>query len=529
MFISRRHPREYGTVPGTAVPGTRGSGTGFCCRWGQTPALFLLAGLLALGALNGELGGLGGDNAAYILLAKSLVTGQGYRSIWQPGAPPHTAYPFGFPLILAPIVALRGTHAYLAMHGMVIGWALLALILWIRWVRAETTAGIAWAGAVCLVTTPLWLASTQQILSEFPYLAFSLLALLCAQKLQRGTVPGLILAPGFVGLCLALLAAYFTRTVGITLIATAAASLFWADRRDRGKAAAIRRLALLAACLLPPILAWTARDLWATRGPVTHYARLFLWADPYAWDRGPLSGATLLHRIGGNLSYYVAALGREMVWPTNLAGSWAAPWVGGALALLMAAGFFLRWSRRSIAERYILCYAALFLVWPYQESRFLLPVLPWLWLYLLEGGRLVARLKIAVVTCNLAGCLWLVGLNLSGFHVEPVFRGFLAAHEWLRLNTPKETIVMTRKPTITALLSDRRVVWIPYTGDDKEFLSILRDPGVDVVLDDGLFRETALYLVPAVRRHLDLFEPEVIRFGPTSLLRVKRAPAGRRA
>lgn len=492
----------------------------------------LTAAVLALGALNNELGGLGGDNAAYILLSKSLVTGQGYRSIWQPGAPLHIAYPFGFPLLLAPIVALLGAHAFLAMHLMVIAWSLTCLFLWVRWVRAETTPGIALASVGCTAATSLWLGSTQQILSEFPYLAFSLLSLLLARREMASSAKDPWrtrndLALFAMGLCL--LAAYFTRTVGMTLMVPVVGWLFWMSRRRADRLLAVRRCLWMSALLLLPILGWYARDVWVARGPVTHYTRVFLWADPTAWDRGSLSAATLWHRVAGNFFYYLARIGQELVWPTTQAASWAAPWVGGGLAVLMAVGFIIRLNRRSAAEGYLVCYAAVFLVWPYQEPRFLLPVLPWLWLYLLEGGSMLLRrfnrlrrlLLIGLLAGNLAGCAWGVGLNLIGFHYDPVFRGFLAAHDWLRSNTSPDAVVMSRKPTITALLSGRQVVWIPFADKPGEFLSILRGTEVNYVLDDGLFQETRRYLVPAIRRHLELFEPEMIRFGPTAVLKVK--------
>ena len=44
---------------------------------------------------------LGGDNAHYISLARSILSGKGYKAIYSPGEPPHTQYPFGYPVLLA--------------------------------------------------------------------------------------------------------------------------------------------------------------------------------------------------------------------------------------------------------------------------------------------------------------------------------------------------------------------------------------------------------------------------------------------
>ena len=42
----------------------------------------------------------GGDSADYFLLARSLVQGHGYSTLYAPPPAPHTKYPFFFPLLL---------------------------------------------------------------------------------------------------------------------------------------------------------------------------------------------------------------------------------------------------------------------------------------------------------------------------------------------------------------------------------------------------------------------------------------------
>src|SRR5918911_3252851 len=71
-----------------------------------------LSGLLvvvgALGALlrfNDQLTGLTGDNATYILLARDLITGSPYEN---------AGYPWGYPALLSPILAIAGPDNMLA-------------------------------------------------------------------------------------------------------------------------------------------------------------------------------------------------------------------------------------------------------------------------------------------------------------------------------------------------------------------------------------------------------------------------------
>ncbi|MXX37886.1 MAG: hypothetical protein F4Z85_07385, partial [Gemmatimonadetes bacterium] len=46
---------------------------------------------------------LSGDNAEFITLARSLAQGEGLLHINSPDPKPATKYPFGFPLLLAPL------------------------------------------------------------------------------------------------------------------------------------------------------------------------------------------------------------------------------------------------------------------------------------------------------------------------------------------------------------------------------------------------------------------------------------------
>src|SRR5205085_5084384 len=61
-------------------------------------ALALVAGIFAVDTL--PIGGFY-DDAFYVILAKSLATGHGYRNLNLPGAPFATHYPPGYPLLLA--------------------------------------------------------------------------------------------------------------------------------------------------------------------------------------------------------------------------------------------------------------------------------------------------------------------------------------------------------------------------------------------------------------------------------------------
>ena len=70
--------------------------------------ILILALLCAASLLNEHLVP-AGDNATYMILGQSLVTGRGYRMISDPRTPAMALYPPGYPLLLAGVLALTGT------------------------------------------------------------------------------------------------------------------------------------------------------------------------------------------------------------------------------------------------------------------------------------------------------------------------------------------------------------------------------------------------------------------------------------
>jgi 4-amino-4-deoxy-L-arabinose transferase-like glycosyltransferase len=118
----------------------------------------------------------GGDNAAYLTLAHSLLDGEGYTELWDPAAPPHTKYPPVFPILVAVSMALgaRGWGSLKAAPVVASLVGVLAVFLWARRrVRDEVAAGVAFLTGL----SAAYLDHARWILSDIPFLAFLFLAL----------------------------------------------------------------------------------------------------------------------------------------------------------------------------------------------------------------------------------------------------------------------------------------------------------------------------------------------------------------
>ena len=110
----------------------------------------------------------GGDESIYIILAESLVSGEGYRNLQLIGKPLHRKYPPGLPLLLAPIVGVFGRDVvilklFIVLTG-VVGYAFFIKI-------TERIAAPFWGelALIAYLLTPVITHYGTYVLSEVPF------------------------------------------------------------------------------------------------------------------------------------------------------------------------------------------------------------------------------------------------------------------------------------------------------------------------------------------------------------------------
>jgi hypothetical protein len=132
------------------------------------------------------------DSAAYAALGYALSHGLGYTRSLDVGAYiPHTTWPPGFPLLIAPAAALSGlpihwlflkiTTILIALAGIVFAW------FYIR--RVTLNENVASLGALVLALLPYYWWSSRMVLTEVPAVVFSLGSLLLIDIVWRGRRP----------------------------------------------------------------------------------------------------------------------------------------------------------------------------------------------------------------------------------------------------------------------------------------------------------------------------------------------------
>ena len=450
----------------------------------------------------------GGDNATYLSLAHSLVSGRGYTELWDPQVAPHTKYPPVFPLMLAALLTLGVTTwtGFKFFTALALGGASVFAFAW-----AARRAGPIAAGAVALLVllTGGWLQASRWVLSEPLFLLLTFAALWAAERPSRPKVgsdqsPTDAGAPlrddpsrwALVAGVLAILA-FFTRSAGLPLV-VALLGGFVLTRR-------VRTAAIVGALFLVPGLAWFFR---ARRGGVGAYQSEFWMVDPYQPALGNVGWLDLPVRAWANVRTYVGGVLPGEWWPT-LTGGWALG-LGILLVGLAVWGWVCRVrTRPEAAELFVPLYVGLILVWPetWAGDRFTLPLYPLGLLY--AGGALVSATRrlgsagtfavLAVAFLALAAPTiprWLAlsdegrtcrriaaGSDPVACH-RPGFQELRVAGEWAGVNLPEGSVVLNRKPSLFYIFGGPPGRIFPFTTDPGTLLAEADRLGARYVLLD---------------------------------------------
>jgi 4-amino-4-deoxy-L-arabinose transferase-like glycosyltransferase len=462
----------------------------------------------------------GGDNAAYLALARSLLERGTYQELWDPAMRHHTQYPPGWPMLLAGAMTL-GVKPWVGFKVLVMLFSSAAVALSYLWARRVSTAAVALAVGVLLAVSPGVVDLARWELSDVPFWAFTMLALWAfaraaevpadeaAYEERRKWLRRLAFAS------VAVLMAYATRSAGVPLVAAAAAWLAW-RRHWRG-------LALFGAVVAPYAVAWWLRG--KLLGGAS-YAGVLWYVDPYQPGLGTVGVTGMLMRIVRNVVEYT-----NDHLPYLLLGARVTPaaWVLGVLVVVLSiAGWGMRLRRAGVAELWLPLYMGLVLIWPSEWSgeRFVLPALPMMLVCTAEvlgwAGRRIGRpvlvgaaatavvliagmpktssemrfaaeCRAAYTPGNLYPCLpeqWVDYLSLAA-----ATRGQL----------PEGSAVLSRKPTLFWAQSGYPSRTYPFTANPDSMLATAREARAQYVMLDFLDNVSPMYLAPVMMQRPQAF------------------------
>ena len=330
----------------------------------------------------------GDDFALYLRQARAVLHGDTHavlrqneftisHSSWGRFTP--SLYPWGWPLLLSPFVAVFGID-YSVFKLVEVAALCVLLFCYGRWLLPRVGRAAAWVLTLIVGLSPLYVASTDTVLSDLPYAAIVMAALVMLDRCRtRGAFLGTS-TRGLIGLGLLVAAAFAFRREGLALVV----------------AVAVAQLAEVIRHRQPP---------WRWSRSVA--ARL---ATPYA-AAGAVTLAIQLG-LGGPLLYRYGGTG----WPAirfnfpNYAGSAAAIFGLGTLgsplsptgrhlleallvlALIGATARVLNaWPDDVPLLAYVLLAGAAILAQPFSDTRYLFTLAPFLLYFAYQAAPTLVR------------------------------------------------------------------------------------------------------------------------------------------
>jgi hypothetical protein len=456
--------------------------------------LFLLLGLLLLTPRFNIV-----DDAHYILCAQALAAGQGYRDIHLPTQPLHRLFPPGMAVFLALPTWIAG-QCGISFDTLIIIYKLLllscvlfsiyGLAIWAQNQNYPPQQII--ASLLLMVTSITLLSHTYRVASEVLYILLTILLLLSLARYlatARLFSPWLLLTAGLLG------ALFLTRTVAIALLG----ALFIQALVTRQ----FRRPALLWLIMGLFLLPWFWYTAQANPG-VSRY-----WGD--MWLQYQINDPMAANNLIGAISRQVvknAVLMLDQEIPRMICSLIASQtvrdysglnlvclplrWAISLVTLAVIAKNCINPSRNlQLVSFYILIYTTIILVWPWEPSRFLLPLLPFYCLSFVAGlqelimliksivpklminpwpNRRFHALNTTIAICLLAQLVSVGRLTITVRQTADytaatalVWNDLMGAYQWIRQETAP-TSILACAPTIEAhafLYTRRQAIPLP--------------------------------------------------------------------
>jgi hypothetical protein len=494
-------------------------------------ALVIVSALLSLMRFDSFQVGAYTDDAYYIVLAEALANGHGYRLVNFPDAPVEWTFPPGWPLLLVPLTIVFPGN-YVALKGLSFVLWIGALILIYKLFSTRINSPYLELLMALIAVNPDLVGASAQVMSETAYLFFSFLALNLLDLWHSSNAQKLKVSRDLV-LCVAAVMVVFVqsiRTIGFSL--TAGVFLYFLVSRRYREALTIVLVAVLG--LVPQLILYMQRGVF--------------FVSP-GYEAQVLSGGLgvkLLHMLV-NLHAYVTGivahtlvpiLGPNIVAAFDRLGLGTAPsFINLLVMLLIVFGFAVKLRTPQFIEWYIVLYVlGILAFWNplvgSAQARFLIPVIPFLYYYGMQGfisvGQALAvrlgiqkcKLRCARVKWIALVCVCVIFLILVARNVQDVLQpirmrmtDLVVGNEWIYEHAPPDAIIMTRDPVPDYLYSRRKTVAYPKSGQRiDEYVAatgvdyIVIKPKLQIPRTDELDDFTKNELLPAIVGRADRYD-----------------------
>lgn len=469
------------------------------------------------------------DDARYIVLAKSIAYGYGYKLINYPSAPLENACSFGYPLLLAPLI-LTFPHSFISLQLLSIIATLVSIIFFYLLIRKRLKAIYVALIISMFAFNSLVVGASILVMSEAVFLMLILIAI---YLIGKSVYNKHIASIDFISILAIVTMAFYVRMVGFTLVL--AGFIYYAIKRN------FSRAILFIIIIISLIVPWIYRNYNYTGSVIsTKYEREFFTVYDNEGNK-EASLADLVERTYDNFTYYASKGVGHAVLPLfgpkiqkflkNIGLSFIPSIVNIILFSLIIIGWiYLFIVHKSLLEIFFPIYIIAVLLWneSFSSERFLYPAIPFLYYFLFVGIQMfnsalynyVFRKKLSVKFLLPAFCCFVILLNV-GRDIQEILNpvrnritDISIGTTWIDKNTPSGITIMCKNPISRYLYVRRFTVGYPSKTNTRQILNQIGQEGIDYIIispklqcprTKELDSYTAKYFLPTLLAHPDKF------------------------
>lgn len=457
------------------------------------PFIISLSAMLALLRFNSLQIGTSYDDAHYIILAESISSGEGYELINFPRPQLERAFPPGFPILLTPLTFLfPGNYSILKLFSLVLWLASIYLIYRLFEKRIDSPYLEILTGLVAL--NPLLIGISVTVMSESAYLFFSLLAIVGhASSVENPINKKSGYKPDLQLVVIAVLVLYtqLIRTIGISLsIALVLYLLFMRRFRDTVIVIAVFFIGTLLQGFITGSLISTGYQSQVFNDSIFEKINQ-VWSNVIGYSNNVLS-SSLIPIFGSRLDSFLESYGLEFV-----------PIIFNVIILLIILwGFIYTKPKLEWIHIYFIIYVlGILAFWNPRvgsvKARFLIPIIPFLYFYFLQGINWViqkiSRQNARIATRSLIGLGILLAIPLLARNLQdwrnPIMNqttDLSIGSNWVAQNAPADSIVMVNEPVPAYPHVQRKTINFPRQGQD--LIDYLDNQGIDYIIISPLLQ-----------------------------------------
>lgn len=478
---------------------------------------------------------LNGDNTTYYMLAESISQGKGYVWIGSPEYPPTNNFPPGYPAFMTLIMTFI-SDSFIAQkiaNGLLLLTTVLLLYLFTNvLIRNRQLSFII---CVFLLLNYFVLDFATMMMSE---MMLSLIVILVFYFLTKVENQGNFWKNKYFILVIILSAyGYYVRTAAISLFA---GIIFYYLVRRQWK-----HLLFFCSGYMLLLIPWMIRNNFhGIEG--SRYWNQMLQVNPWRPEVGTIGFGELLERSVENMvTLFIQTIPHSLFYSINPHYGQSPTllnWILGiSFFMLIGLGIMKLPSYKFLIIGFFLATAAMLCPWNGGiSSRYIIALISLLYLTFIYGLYTILFYlwnKFNIIKSPSPFYILLI----IGFSIQPLvtlhhqavasyppaYENYIAIAQTVNKQTPQNTVVSCRKPSLFHIYSNRFVFRYTYSLDDRIVINHLIDHHADfVVLEQLGYSSTARYLYPAIQKHPELFQPVIHLKNPdTFLLKFHREKA----